>query len=132
MWIIIVLFGIGAEGRNDRAWERVKNDPFIQLIGRWRNHNYRKELSIPDELLPIGTSYQDWAMIMKSHKFTVEDDNNKCRWSNSVLPFLEKYDTCAFKNVGPSQCTYNYVIAAKFEDNHLKEAIGTYNEYICY
>lgn len=132
VWIFISAFGIGFEWRNDRAWEKVRNDPFVQVLGRWQNQNQRKELSIPNELLPIGTPYQDWVTTMKNNKFHVEDDKNKCRWSSSALPFLEKYDTCAFKNVGPSDCTYTHIIAANFEDGRLKEAIGTYNEFICY
>ena len=79
---------------------------------------------------------RDRLEIMKSHDFGIDRDEENCSWSNANgLPDFSKYDVCAAQVVGDpgfSGCSYIYIVASKFENDVLTNAVGSHSYFMCF
>ena len=133
-WMMAEFFGYGVGYIIDskRSWNEVKGLPVVAAMGHWNKIPYQKSFPLKSEVFPQDINKAEWVKVVEASGFNVTEENDQCDVSIYAVDFLQKYDTCAWRVVGPLNCSYSYYVAANFENNKLSEVVGTRGNFICW
>ena len=106
-------------------------EPLVRFIHSVGMDSYAKPAQVPQDVFGSSTEVSTWNTRLENGGFISGTKDGKCNWGFRNAAFLNEYDTCAYRIVGPSSCKYVYLYAANIQDGKISDPIMTNFEYIC-
>ena len=132
-WAFSEAFGYGPfyEVDKKRSWNEVKYLPVIASIGHWDDLPFKETFPLKSNVLPLSIPKDEFLEILEENGFLTREKGGRCDVNEVGLSELKKYDTCAWRTLGPAACRYSYYVAANFEDNEMTEVVGLKSIFVC-
>lgn len=133
IWLLFELagWGVGFHIDSRRSWNEVKDLPIVSAMGHWSENPFQEIFLLDPNPFPNDINKTDWIRAVEADGFVILENESGCDMSIYAIDFLQKYDSCAMKVIGPSNCSYSYYVAANFDESVLTDVVGVRSNFIC-
>jgi len=132
-WIMAEAFGwgIGFAIDSKRSWNKVKDLPIVSAMGHWSENPFQETFLLEPNPFPKDIRKTEWVKAVEADGFKILENEGGCDIGVYAIDFMQKYDSCAMKIIGPRNCSYSYYVAANFEESVLTDVVGVRSHFIC-